>query len=94
MLNNSAPVSYYIKQNYPNPFNPITKLEFGIKKSGTVKIIIYDLLGREAATLVNEKLAPGTYEAEFDRTNYPSGMYFYRLVTEYYNDTKKMVLIK
>jgi hypothetical protein len=58
------------------------------------KLIIYDILGCEIETLVNDKLFPGTYEVEFDGTNYPSGVYFYRLITEDFLETKRMILLK
>ncbi|MGA2668622.1 MAG: T9SS type A sorting domain-containing protein, partial [Ignavibacteria bacterium] len=86
---------------YPNPFNPTTKIKFQIplNKGGErglsfVTLKIYDLLGREVATLVNQQLKPGTYEVEFNGTNYPSGVYFYRLTTNNNTATKKFVLVK
>jgi hypothetical protein len=85
-------------QNYPNPFNPTTKIKFSIPPSkgarGMTLLIIYDILGREIATLVNEQLKPGTYEVEWDGSNYTSGVYFYKLITQDYSETKKMVLVK
>jgi hypothetical protein len=108
------PVSFSLSQNYPNPFNPSTKIKFSIPLSrgmsegefttpgrGGVltKLIIFDLLGCEVATLVNEKLQPGEYEVEWpatsgDASNYASGIYFYKLVAGDFSDTRKMVLIK
>jgi photosystem II stability/assembly factor-like uncharacterized protein len=103
------PISFELHQNYPNPFNPSTKIRFDIPVSplsslpasvwergagGFVTLIIYDILGREVATLVNEQLKLGTYEVEWDGTSYPSGVYFYKLTTETFNQTKRMVLIK
>ncbi len=101
-INNSIPVSFSLYQNYPNPFNPTTKIKFDIPLSRGVPegrgvlthMTIYDLLGREVATLVNENLLPGIYEAEWNASNYPSGVYFYKLQTETFNITKRMVLIK
>jgi hypothetical protein len=93
-LNNNIPNDFSLSQNYPNPFNPKTNIKIDIPKSTSAKLIIYDILGREVATLVNEHLKPGTYEVDWDGSNYPSGVYFYRLTTEYYSETKKMVLIK
>ncbi len=98
-ISSEIPKSFSLYQNYPNPFNPNTKIKFQITKLGSAKLIIYDALGREVATLVNERLQPGTYEAEWDGSIYPSGVYFYQLtvsseqVTKYI-ETKKMVLIK
>ncbi len=99
-IGNIIPVSYSLSQNYPNPFNPTTKIKFQIAKLSAVKLIVYDILGREVANLIspvrggNEGFTPGTYEAEWDASNYSSGVYFYKLVTAGYTDTKKMVLIK
>lgn len=91
---NQIPSGFSLHQNYPNPFNPISKIKFDIPKMSGVKVIIYDLLGREVATLVNEQLKPGTYETEFDGSNFASGIYFYSLITDEYTETRKMVLIK
>ncbi|RPI16079.1 MAG: T9SS C-terminal target domain-containing protein [Ignavibacteriae bacterium] len=98
--NKEIPEKYFLGQNYPNPFNPVTKIKFAIPKAGTggdrVKLVIYDLLGKEVATLVNEQLSPGTYEVEWNASGYSSGIYFYRLTTSNnkFSDTKKLVLIK
>lgn len=82
-------------QNYPNPFNPVTKIKYQIAGSNiNVKLTVFDILGREVATLVNEQLKPGTYEAEWNASNYSGGIYFYRLIVDDYNETNKMVLIK
>ena len=81
-------------QNYPNPFNPTTNIEFQIAKSDNVKLIIFDILGKEVATLVNESLQPGTYEVTFGAGNLASGIFFYRLQTESYIETKRMMMIK
>ena len=102
-LNYNIPGSFNLSQNYPNPFNPVTKIRFEIPSNGfptktfgndRVVLIVYDLLGKEITTLVNEKLQPGTYEVTFDGSNLPSGIYFYQLRTEDYIESKKMVLIK
>jgi photosystem II stability/assembly factor-like uncharacterized protein len=93
-ISTEIPSSFSLYQNYPNPFNPTTNIRFDIQKTGFISIKIYDMLGREIAVLVNEKLKPGTYEADWDAANYPSGVYFYKLTTEGYTDTKKMILIK
>jgi photosystem II stability/assembly factor-like uncharacterized protein len=89
LLNN-----YSLSQNYPNPFNPSTNIKYAIPNSGFVKLIVLDLLGREVETLINEKQNAGTYEATFNASRYPSGVYFYRLITEGFIDTKKMLLVK
>jgi hypothetical protein len=93
------PVKFFLYQNYPNPFNPSTKIRFDIPSSGgigkkNIKLVIYDILGREIYTLVNETLGAGSYEYVFDASNIPSGIYFYRLASESYSETKKMILLK
>jgi len=93
------PRSFSLHQNYPNPFNPVTNIRFGIPALGNggdrfVKLIVYDLLGREVATLVNEQLKPGSYEVDWDGSGFASGVYFYSLVTPDFVETKRMVLIK
>ncbi len=101
-ISSEVPKSYALYQNYPNPFNPITKVKFEIPLSRgvsegrgvLVRLIIYDILGREIAVLVNESLSPGTYEVTWDASNFPSGVYFYQLMADDFVETKKMVLIK
>jgi hypothetical protein len=94
------PTVYNLYQNYPNPFNPVMKIKFDVplesrlRGNNNVTLKIYDVLGKEITTLVNEKLSSGMYEVEWDGTNYPSGVYFYKLITDNYSETKKMVLIK
>ncbi len=85
---------FSLSQNYPNPFNPSTKIKLDIPKASFVKLIIYDELGREVVTLVNEDMKAGTFEADWDASNYSSGIYFYRIISEGFSDTKKMVLLK
>jgi carboxypeptidase T len=92
--NNTIPVKFSLEQNYPNPFNPTTQINYSIAKEGLVKISIYDILGREVKTLVNEVKTPGFYAVDFDGTNLSSGMYFYRMESGSFVDTKKMTLIK
>jgi len=93
---NSIPEKFSLSQNYPNPFNPTTNLEFGISELGFVSLKIYDVNGREIQTLVNEKLAPGTYKYQFSTINsqLPSGVYFYRLTAGEFTETKSMILLK
>ena len=85
-------ISHY--QNYPNPFNPVSHLEFGISDLGFVSLKVYDVLGREIKTLVNEIKPAGTYKIEFDGSNFASGVYFYRLEAGDFIQTKRMVLVK
>ena len=94
VVNTSIPDKYSLHQNYPNPFNPSTKISFAVSKTSNVRMLIYDHLGREVATLINEELSPGTYEKEFDGSNLSSGIYYYKLITGEFSETKKMVLVK
>jgi hypothetical protein len=91
---NELPMKFQLHQNYPNPFNGISKIKYQIAKRSNVKMVIYDILGQELETLVDETLSPGKYELEWDATNYSSGVYYYRLVAGDYTETRKMVLIK
>jgi len=91
---NNIPENYSLQQNYPNPFNPITHFGFRIAESGLVKLSVYDALSKEVEVLLNQQLQPGTYEADWDASTYPSGVYYYRLESGSFTDTKKMVLIK
>jgi hypothetical protein len=92
--NNEVPSSYKLEQNYPNPFNPSTKINFSLPKASNVKIVVYDAFGREVKTLVNESKAAGNYKVEFNAANISSGIYFYKIVTDNFTDTKKMILVK
>jgi len=94
-INSEIPNQFSLSQNYPNPFNPNTIIRFKIKDSRLTTLKVFDVLGREVSTLVNEQLKPGTYEVDFDGSNYPSGVYFYSLyINGELRDSKKMVLIK
>ena len=88
------PTEYNLSQNYPNPFNPTTTIQYSIPKDEHVKLIVYDITGREVKELVNEHKAAGIYNVSFDASSYSSGIYYYRLETVGYNNTQKMVLIK
>ncbi|MCX6161233.1 MAG: T9SS type A sorting domain-containing protein, partial [Ignavibacteriae bacterium] len=92
--NNSVPEKYTLSQNFPNPFNPVTKINFGIKKPGFVTLKIYDALGREITNLVNQNLKEGSYEVTFRGDNLNSGVYFYKLITDGYSETRRMMLVK
>ncbi len=87
-------VKYYLGQNYPNPFNSKTKIEFEILHNSNVKLEVFDILGRNVKTLVNEELKQGKYKIEFLPENLPSGVYFYKITTEHFTDTKKMVFVQ
>jgi hypothetical protein len=93
-ISTEVPNKYNLMQNYPNPFNPITNVKFSIINSGNVKLVVYDIQGREVQTLLNERLQPGTYEVPFDGSNLTSGVYFYQLISDNYIETKRMVMIK
>ncbi len=88
------PGGFTLYQNYPNPFNPETTLKYTINKKGLVQLKIYDVLGREVITLVNEKQQPGIYTTIFNASGLPSGIYFYKLTAGNYSKVKKMVLMK
>jgi len=90
----TMPEGFELYQNYPNPFNPVTHLEFGISDLGFVTLKVYDMLGKEVKTLVNENLKAGRYKFEFDGNNLPSGIYFYKIESGNFISTKKMMLIK
>ncbi|MCX6157543.1 MAG: T9SS type A sorting domain-containing protein [Ignavibacteriae bacterium] len=93
-ISTETPSKYSLSQNYPNPFNPTTNIKFSIVNTGDVKLVVYDIQGREVQTLVNESLKPGTYEAAFDASSLNSGVYFYKLETNGFTETKKMLMIK
>jgi hypothetical protein len=88
------PKDYALFQNYPNPFNPRTNIDYYIPKAGLVKLAVYDMLGREVKVILNEFKAAGRHKAVFDGADYSSGMYLYRIITENYSETKKLVLLK
>jgi len=94
VISSIVPLQFNLSQNYPNPFNPNTKIQFALPKNVFLKLIIYDVLGREVETIVNENLKAGTYEINWDATNYPCGVYYYRLQTRDFVETKKMILLK
>ncbi|MCX6161751.1 MAG: T9SS type A sorting domain-containing protein [Ignavibacteriae bacterium] len=85
---------YILYQNYPNPFNPSTTIRYSISRTVFVKLAVYDLMGREVNILVKEKQSAGTYEAVWLATNFPSGVYFYRIKAGDYSETKRLILLK
>ena len=93
-VSGEIPVTYNLQQNYPNPFNPVTKIRFSIPKQSFTKVIIYDITGKEISTLFESNLSAGTYETDFNASDLSSGIYFYKLITEDFTESKKMVLIK
>jgi photosystem II stability/assembly factor-like uncharacterized protein len=92
--NDEIATSYYLSQSYPNPFNPSTKIRYSIPQSSNVIIKVFDILGNEIETLVDEEKSIGTYEITWYANNLPSGVYFYRLQTGNFVETKKMVLLR
>ncbi len=89
-----VPAKYELAQNYPNPFNPATKINFSIAKQGLVTMKIYDILGKEIMTLVNEQKPAGNYSVEFNAGNFASGIYFYKIVSGNFTQIKRMMLVK
>ncbi len=92
--NPQVPEIYRLSQNYPNPFNPSTRIKFHLPENTFTSLKIYDVSGREIMNMINEKLQRGEYEYEFNGSDLPSGVYFYKLETESYTQTRKMILIK
>jgi len=92
--NSQIPLSFELFQNYPNPFNPETVISYQLAVNSFIKLKIYNLLGREIATLVNEEKSSGNYEIKFDGTNFSSGIYYYTIIAGNFTQTKKMVLLK
>jgi hypothetical protein len=86
--------NYNLEQNYPNPFNPTTTISYAIKTEGEVTLKVYDMLGKEVASLVNERKEPGNYSVAFNATKLPSGMYVYKLTAGNYVASKKLLLLK
>jgi hypothetical protein len=97
---NIVPGTFVLKQNYPNPFNPVTTIEFGIPNivvDGSLlstKLSVFNMLGQEVAVLIDEDLQPDSYIVNFDASNLASGVYFYRLATPLYKETRKMIFVK
>jgi hypothetical protein len=89
-----APARFGLSQNYPNPFNPVTVIRYELPEAGTVRLQIFDVLGRAVATLVDERRDAGIYEVPFNARNFASGTYFYRLQSGSFVQTKKMMLVK
>lgn len=94
IISNEIPVKNSIAQNYPNPFNPSTNISFDLMEQTFINISIYDIRGNKIAVIVNQKLNPGKYAVEWNAANFPSGVYFYRVVTKNFSQTNKMILIK
>jgi photosystem II stability/assembly factor-like uncharacterized protein len=93
-ISSKLPSNVLLYQNYPDPFNPSTNIKFDIPKSSQVTLTIYDVLGKEVTKLVNEELKPGGYSVDWNGSDYSSGVYFYKLQTGEFAETKRMILIK
>lgn len=93
-INQQNPNSSILDQNYPNPFNPSTSIRYSVPQTSLIQIKVYDVLGNEIETLIDEEKPAGSYEIHWDATNLPSGIYFYKLQAGTYVETKKMVLLK
>ncbi len=93
-VSGNVPEKYALSQNYPNPFNPTTNIKLQVPESGLVKLVVFDVTGRQVAELVNETLSAGEYKVDFNASGLTSGVYFYRLETGGFTDVKKMTLIK
>ncbi len=92
--NSSVPDKFALYQNFPNPFNPTTNIKFDISKSSATSLVIYDMLGKEVSTLVNQVLTPGSYQYTFNAVNFPSGIFYYKIKTDGFTDIRKMILLK
>lgn len=93
-ISSEIPEEFSLSQNYPNPFNPKTVISFQLSVDSKVLIKVYDVQGKEVETLLNERMNAGTYEVSFDASHLSSGVYFYRLTTDGFIETKSMMLIK
>jgi len=91
---NALPASFALSQNYPNPFNPSTVISYQLPVTSQISLKVYDVLGREVATLVSERKAAGNYSVTFDASKFSSGVYFYKLQAGNFVQTKKMLLVK
>ncbi len=91
---NFSEPEYFLYQNYPNPFNPHTTIKYSIKEGGTVQLKIYDILGKEIKTLINEIQNPGVYKIRFNADQLSSGIYFYRFSANSFSESKKMIILK
>ncbi len=94
ILQYALPTEFKLEQNYPNPFNPETRIRYQVSSISPVTLKVYDILGNEVTTLVNEQKGPGYYEVDFNAVSFASGVYIYRLQAGSYVSTKKMILMK
>ncbi len=93
-ISSKIPEYFSLYQNYPNPFNPVTKINYELRVTNYVSLKVFDVLGNEVANLVKEKQNAGSYSVKFDGAGFSSGIYFYKLESGDFNDTKRMILLK
>jgi hypothetical protein len=91
---NNVPKEFRLEQNFPNPFNPSTTIQFALPQRSRVTVMLFDILGRQVATLVDEELETGVHKVVFDAKELANGMYFYRIRAEGFVETKKLILLK
>jgi hypothetical protein len=94
LVSTELPAAFSLSQNYPNPFNPTTQILFSVPVAGRVSLGVFNVLGQEVATLVDEVRNAGNYSVSFDASNMPSGVYFYRLESFRFSETKKLIIMK
>ena len=90
----TVPTEFKLVQNYPNPFNPTTTIQYSIASATHVTLRVYDMLGREVATLVDEEMQPGSYQTTFSAAELPSGLYFYRIQAADFQQVRKLTVVK
>lgn len=93
-ISNEIPGSYRLSQNYPNPFNPVTNIQFSVPRAANVKINVYDSQGKAVAKLLDQRMSAGSYKVDFDGADLSSGVYYYRLESENFTESKSMMLLK
>jgi len=93
-ISSEVPSTFALEQNFPNPFNPSTEIQFSLPHKSHVTLTIFDLLGREVATLVSEELSAGSFSTRWDAAGFPSGVYLYRLQAGEFVETKKLILLR
>ncbi|MBE2227962.1 MAG: T9SS type A sorting domain-containing protein [Ignavibacteria bacterium] len=93
-ISTEIPKQFSLSQNYPNPFNPVTNINFDVKEKGLVKLAVFNSIGQEIAVILNQELSPGSYKADWNAEDYPSGVYYYKITAGDFSETKKMILIK
>ena len=93
-VDNIAPAEFSLEQNYPNPFNPSTEIKFSIPQTTNVTLRVFDIMGREVVTLIDEQMEAGKHSLVFNAANLSSGVYYYTIITENFIQTKKMLLLK